>query len=120
MSRDETSEFVLHTMAVMAARKAAGLPPPTQHPDDPWWLEGPHVDKDGRSYYVHAMGCLQPQLGRAMRAHPDWYLVAAFVRGARVEVHGLDDSSAMTLAKVRTAGGELSADEKRLAMRPAR
>ena len=62
------------------------------------------------------MGCLQPQLGRAMRAHPDWYLVAAFVRGARVEVHGLDDSSAMTLAKVRTAGGELSADEKRLAI----
>jgi hypothetical protein len=116
MSRDDASEFALHTMAVIAARKAAGLPLPTQHPDDSWWMEGPHVEKDERSYYVHAMGCLPSQLGRAMREHPDWYLVGAFVRGTTVELHGLDDSSATTLAEVTAASSELSADEWRLAI----
>ena len=45
-------------------------------PGDPWWEEGPHIENDGRCYYVHAIGCLQSHLGSAIRIHPDWYLVA--------------------------------------------
>jgi hypothetical protein len=98
----------------MAARKAVGLGLPSQSPDDPWWSEGPHIEQDGRSYYVHAMGCLGSELGRAMRDHPDWFLIAAFVRGRRIELHGLDD--AQTLAEVRAAGADLTTDELRTAI----
>jgi hypothetical protein len=112
----DEEEYVLHCMAVTAARKAAGLGAPTQAPDDPWWEEGPHIEKDGRSYYVHAMGCLQSNLGHAMQEHPDWYLVAAVVRGRGVEVHGLGDDDAKTLAEIQAAEESLDPDEKRLAI----
>jgi hypothetical protein len=102
-------------MAVIAARKAAGLEPPTKSPEDLWWDEGPHIEKDGRCYYVHAMGCLQSQLGRAIRDHPDWYLVAAVVRGHLVELHGLDNH-VMTLGEVKARGHALTPDDVRLAI----
>jgi hypothetical protein len=67
----------------MCFTRAQSLPPvrqglelPTQSADDPWWDTGPHVEKDGRLFYVHAMGCLQAQLGQAVVEHPDWYFVA--------------------------------------------
>jgi hypothetical protein len=109
-------ENLLHTMAVIAARKAVGLDVPTQTPEDPWWNEGPHIEKDGHSYYVHAMGCLQPNLGRAMHEHPDWYFVRVIIRGPEVEVNGLGDDDAMTLGEVRAAGKGLDPDEIRLAI----
>jgi hypothetical protein len=114
--RGEEEEYVLHCMAVIAARKAAGLNVPTQTPEDPWWEEGPHIKRDGRSYYVHAMGCLQSNLGQAMQEHPDWYLVAAIVRGRDVEVHGLGDDDAVTLGEVQASGDSLDPDEKRWAI----
>jgi hypothetical protein len=115
-SRTDDEEYVLHSVAVIAARKAAGLDVPTQTPDDLWWDEGPHIEKDGRSYYVHAMGCLQSNLGHAMQDHPDWYFVAVVVRGHAAEVHGLGDDDAMTLGEIQAAGGSLDPDEKRWAM----
>jgi hypothetical protein len=99
----DAEEFVLHSEAVVAARIAAGLEGPTQSSEDPWWDEGPHIEKDGRCYYVHAMGCLQSHLGHAMLEHPDWYLVTALVRGGTVEVHGLDDHF-VTLGEIRAMG----------------
>jgi hypothetical protein len=111
----DEEEFVLHTVAIITARRAAGLERPPQSPEDPWWSEGPHIEKDGRSYYVHAMGCLQSELGRAMHEHPDWYLIAAIVRGGSVSLRGLDDAL-ITLAEVHTSGASLSADERRLAL----
>ena len=113
--RGELDEYTLHTMAIIAARKKAGLDLPTASPEDPWWSEGPHIEMDGHSYYVHAMGCLRSQLGQVMDEHPDWYLVAAYVRGRQVEIHGLDDSL-MTLAEVQAKGRDLTPDEMRLAM----
>ena len=112
---NSSSEYSLHVMAIFAARRAVGLPHPAQQPGDPWWSEGPHIEKDGRSYYVHAMGCLQSDLGRAMQQHPDWYMVAAYVRGRTVELHGLDDR-VMTLAEVQAAGDASTPDERRLAI----
>ena len=49
-----------------------------------------------------------------MHEHPDWYLIAAVVRGHNVGLQGLDDPC-ITLAEVRTEGDSLSADEIRLA-----
>ena len=116
MSQGDEEEYRLHCMAVIAARKAAGFVGiPLRDPDDPWWEEGPHIVKDGRSYYVHAMGCLQSNLGHAMQEHPDWYLVAALVQGPNVEVHGLEDDDAITLAEVRATEEGLGPDERRLA-----
>jgi len=76
-----------------------------------WWSDGPHVEKDGRRYYVHAMGCLRSDLGRAIREHPDWYLIAAVVRGRNVQLHGLDDDDALALADVGEMREALSPDE---------
>jgi hypothetical protein len=112
----DQEEFNLHTMAVIAARKAASLPLPTPSIDARWWSEGPHLEMDGRSYYVHAMGCLQSELGQAIHKHPEWYLVGAVVRGDSVQLHGLDESSAVTLGEVGAAGEALSPDEVRLAV----
>jgi hypothetical protein len=78
--------------------------------------EGPHIERDGRCYYVHAMGALQPLLGRAMAEHPDWYFVAAVIRGRDVELHGLGDDDALTLGDLRTMGHSLDLDERRLAV----
>ena len=103
-------------MAVVAARKAAGLEAPMQTVDDPWWDEGPHVEESGRSYYVHALGALTFNLGEAMRAHPDWYLITAIVRGNTVEVHGIEDDEARTLGEVRASAADLDLDDKRLAV----
>jgi hypothetical protein len=114
-TEQDEQEYVLHTVAVFAAREAAGLGFPTQSPGDPWWFEGPHIEKDGRSYYVHAMSCFESRLGAAMRNHPDWYLVAAMVRGRDVELHGLDDHL-VTLGEIRAITEALSPDELRLAI----
>ena len=113
-NREEHDEYVLHTMAVIAARKAAGFEPPTD-PGDQWWEEGPHIEKDGRSYYVHAMGCLHSNLGQAMLEHPDWYLVVAVVSGRDVKLHGLADP-VITLAEIEAGGDALTADDMRLAL----
>ena len=84
MSQGDEEEYRLHCMAVIAARQAAGLVGiPRRDPDDPWWEEGPHLEKDGRSYYVHAMGCLQSNLGHAMEEHPDWIRGSARPRSRR-------------------------------------
>lgn len=112
--RDWAMEFKLHLAAVFAAHMHFGLPLPTQSPDDPWWSEGPHIEKDGRSYYVHAMGCLESELGHAMLEHPDWYLIAGFVRDGTVELRFLDDP--LTLGELRTVGDALTPDEMRLAI----
>ena len=113
--RPDEDEYVLHCLAVIAARKAAGLEPATADTSDAWWDEGPHVEKDGRSYYVHAMGCLQSHLGHAILEHPNWYLIAALVRGDEIELHGFDDP-VITLGEVRTAGEALPADKVRVAI----
>jgi len=113
-------EHVLHTRAVIAARKAAGLELPTQSADDPWWDTGPHVEKDGRLFYVHAMGCLQAQLGQAVVEHPDWYFVAVLPQadaeyGVMFDVRGLKGELG-TLEDVRAGADSLSPDERRLAI----
>jgi hypothetical protein len=108
-------EYRLHTLAIFTARNAAGLPLPERPPGDPWWFEGPHVESGGRHYYVHAMGCFQAELARAMNAHPDWHLIAAVVRRDSVYLRGLD-SPRIALAELRTASESLSANEIRLAL----
>jgi hypothetical protein len=115
MIDDLALEYRVHTLAIFIARKAAGLSMPKRDPDDPWWFEGPHVEKDGRRYYVHAMGCFQAELGRAMDEHPDWYLIGAIVRRDRVYLRGLDHPL-ITLAEVSRASDSLSPDQIRLAL----
>jgi hypothetical protein len=117
MSRDDERriQYLLHSAAVYAACLAAGLPAPDKPADDPWWDEGPHVEKDGRRYYVHARGCLYSQLGQAMQDHPDWYLIGAVVQGRRVQIRGLDDVL-ITLGEIQALSATLSADEMRLAI----
>ena len=61
------------------------------------------------------MDCLRSEFGHAMRKHPDWYLVAAFVRCPTVEIHGLDDR-AITLAEVQAVSDASTPDERRLAI----
>jgi hypothetical protein len=111
----DAEEFVLRCKAIIAARRAAGLENRPQSPGDRWWDEGPHIEKDGRCYYVHAMGCLVSHLGDAMLEHPDWYLVTALVRGDTVELHGLGDH-AVTLGEIRAMGDNLDPDDMRLAI----
>ena len=67
-------------------------------------------------YFVHAMGCLQSNLGQAMQEHPDWYLVSAIVRGRNVEVHGLGADDAVTLGEIQATGERLDPDQRRLAI----
>ena len=116
MSPPDELEYVMHTRAVMAARIAVGLEPLPESPDDSWWETGPHLEVDGRSYFVHAMGCLQAQLGRAMRDHPDWYLVGIVVRGANCEIRGLASDQRVTLGTVSETAENLTPDETRLAI----
>ena len=112
----DQDEFVIHCAAVIAARRAAGLEAPTQTLEDPWWEEGPHFEKGGRSYYVHALGCLESSLGDAMQEHPGWYLVTALVRGRSVEVHGIEDDEARTLGEVHASLESLNLDDMSLAV----
>ena len=116
MTRRPEEEYIVHCKAVVAARKAAKIDAPTRTSEDPWWEEGPHIEKDGRSYYVHAIGCLQSNLNDAMRGHPDWYLVVAAVRGRDIEVHGLGDNDAVTLGELHAAFEDLDLDENRWAV----
>jgi hypothetical protein len=44
MTSEGEDEYTLHTKAIVAARKAAGLELPTKSPDDRWWLDGPHIE----------------------------------------------------------------------------
>jgi hypothetical protein len=113
MTRRPEEEYVSHCKAVVAARKAAEIDAPTPTSEDPWWEKGPHIEKDGRSYYVHEIGCLQSNLNDAIREHPDWYLVAAVVRGRDVEVHGLGDDDAVTLGEIHADFEKLDLDEDR-------
>ena len=116
-SRDEEQgEYVLHTTAIYAACKAAGLDLPIRRPEDPWWFDGPHIEMSGRAYYVHALGCFASELGRATREHPGWYLVVVASRGGReYEIHGLH-SDLVTLGEISERAVDLSPDEIRLAI----
>ena len=85
-SGTDSEEFRLHTAAVIVALQSGWTRAPAPKVgDDPWWLTGPHLEKDGRSDHVHAMGCFQSQLGQAMLDHPDWYLVPVIVSGKDVQ-----------------------------------
>jgi hypothetical protein len=112
---EEKQQYVLQTAAIHAARKAAGVGRPARSIEDPWWLQGPHIEKEGRSYYVHALGAFPLHLAHAIRAHPDWYLVVVLTRDRRHEIYGLDDEERVTLADFRTRVRDLSAEELRLA-----
>jgi hypothetical protein len=112
---EEKKQYILQTAAIHAAREAAGVDQPARPIDDPWWFEGPHIEKDERSYYVHALGAFPLHLAQAIRAHPDWYLVVVLTSGGRLEIYGLDDEERVTLEDFRTQVRELSADELRLA-----
>jgi len=112
---EEKKQYILQTAAIHAARKAAGADQPARPLEDPWWSQGPHIEKDGRSYYVHALGAFPLQLAHAIRAHPDWYLVVVLTRDHRHEIYGLDDEERVTLEDFRTRVRDLSADELRLA-----
>jgi hypothetical protein len=104
-------EFIFHTLAVIAARGVLGLDGLAEDMEN-----GPHIEHEGRSYYVHAWGCLPGNLGRAMKDHPDWYLLAVRIDGRRADVIGLPPwHEPVTLAQVKEMTDSLPPDEKRLA-----
>lgn len=112
---EEKRQYILQTAAIHAAREAAGVDQRARPIDDRWWVEGPHIEKDGRSYYVHALGAFPLRLAQAIRAHPDWYLVVVLTRGRRLEIYGLDDDERVTLEDFHAQVRDLSAEELRLA-----
>lgn len=111
----DPSDYALHTMAVMATRKAYGLEPlpefASQEEQCAWLDAGPHLVREARSYYVHAMGVLQSGLGQAITDHPDWHLIAVLVRGNSAEVHNTD----LTLGELGNRVEGASQDTVRLA-----